>query len=336
MKNQSNKIENSVSMVLETRFDKNASPLKLLGQNDTPIVHTKNTLLSILRSLRFHHWSKNLLLFVPLLCAHEISDTHKLFHVILSFFSFSLCSSGVYIINDILDVDADRQHFQKKTRPFANNELRVRTGILMALCLFTFSVLLGLTVSIKFTLVLLCYLAIAIFYSIQLKKIVLIDVLTLSLLYTLRIIAGHFSGEVRFSSWLLGFSVFFFLGLAFLKRYIELKHASASQTQKLLGRGYHIEDISLITSLGVITSYISILVFSVYLASEEVSHFHPIPQVLWGEILILTYWVSYIWLKTSRGLVTSDPVAFALKDRQSIICGLLVIFIMLTAAIHPH
>jgi len=286
-----------------------------------------------LKALRIHQWLKNLLLFVPLLAAHQIGNAQSLGLLLIAFLSFSLCASSVYITNDLLDLESDRSHPRKRFRPFASAKLSVLHGVIAALLLIAASFLLGAVVGVDFFIVLFVYLLLTVMYSFSLKRIVLVDCLTLTTLYTMRIIAGAAAVSVSLSFWLQTFSIFIFLSLALVKRYAELLVQSREGKNSAHGRGYLVTDAPLLQALGVSSGYISVLVIALYMRSENVISLYAQPLAIWLLIPILLFWVSWIWLKSSRGEMHDDPIVFAATDRTSLSVAVITAFVFLYAAI---
>ena len=286
-----------------------------------------------IKALRIHQWLKNLLIFVPLLAAHQIGNTQSFGLLVIAFLSFSLCASSVYITNDLLDLESDRSHPRKRFRPFASAKLSVFHGVIAAPLLIAASFLLGILVGLDFLIVLLVYLFLTVTYSFGLKRLVLVDCLTLATLYTMRIIAGAAAVSVSLSFWLLAFSIFIFLSLALVKRYAELLVQSSEGKNSAHGRGYLVTDAPLLQSLGVSSGYISTLVIALYLRSENVMSLYAQPLAIWLLIPILLFWVSWVWLKSSRGEMHDDPIVFAAKDKTSLSVAVVTAFVFLYAAI---
>jgi 4-hydroxybenzoate polyprenyltransferase len=246
------------------------------------------------RALRLHQWMKNCLLFVPILAAHQIPDAMRLSDLLLAFLSFSLCASAVYLANDLLDLDSDRQHPRKKFRPFASGQLPVVTGVLLAPLFLAASFYLGLQIPGQFLGWLIFYFALTCAYSLLLKRVVLIDCLTLAVLYTVRLIAGASAASMSLSFWLLAFAVFLFLSLAFVKRYAELEIQLLSGKEKTHGRGYFTSDASLVQTLGVTAGFSAVLVLALYLNSEAVVKLYKAPEIIWGAVPVMLFWISWM------------------------------------------
>ncbi|RMG41897.1 MAG: UbiA family prenyltransferase [Candidatus Dadabacteria bacterium] len=290
-----------------------------------------NRLRVLLRTLRVHQWSKNVLLFVPLMLAHRLKEVDLVLQAFYGFFAFSLCASAGYIINDILDLDADRQHRSKKFRPIASGEMPLKVAFLLVPLLLIFAGMLSWLLPDKFLLLVVLYFLATVSYSVWLKKIVLVDVIVLALLYTIRIIAGGAATTVPVSHWLVVFSMFLFLSLACVKRYAELKMLDGSDSDKITGRGYDSADINLIGRFGVSAGYISVLVIAMYVHGGDVQNLYTLPEVLWLICPLLLYWVSRIWLIAEHGKLNDDPVVYALLDRVSYLVAGLMFLVMFLA-----
>jgi len=270
---------------------------------------------SYVAALRPHQWAKNLLLFVALLVSHRFADQEALIRVLLGIAAFSICASSVYILNDLLDLAADRRHPRKKARPFAAGDLPVMQGIIANLILTVIGIALATVLSLEFLGVLLLYLAITLAYSFRLKHYVLIDVMILATLFTLRVIAGAVAIGIYPSFWLLAFCIFLFTNLALVKRCSELMTIDEQGDRVAHGRDYQVSDMAPLTAMGIASAYLSVLVIALYINSEEVRMLYSRPETLWLLCPVLLYWVSRLWLKTSRGEMHDDPLVFAFKDR---------------------
>ena len=295
-----------------------------LKANSVQIAQTPPTKFLIhLRALRIHQWVKNLLVIVPLLAAHQLHSLQSLTQVVYAFLAFSLCASSVYVLNDLLDLDSDRQHVRKRKRPFAACSIPLWQGMLMMPMLLGAAFTLSLLLPAKFTLVLAVYFVMTLAYSVRLKRQVIVDVMLLASLYTMRIIAGAAATAIKPSFWLLAFSMFIFLSLALVKRYSELLISLQSSKQEAAGRGYSINDLPLLMSIGTSAGLGSVLILSLYLNNPETNIMYPNTTWLWLMPPLLLYWTSRIWIKAHRGQVDDDPVVFAARDWQS----LLVLFL---------
>ena len=275
------------------------------------------------RALRLHQWTKNGLIFVPLLAAQEVGNVNLLIAAVLAFISFSLCASTVYILNDLLDLAADRAHRSKYRRPFASGALPVASGVLAAPLLLVTSLLIALLLPTPFIVVLAAYGFATTAYSFVLKRQVIVDVMLLAGLYTTRILAGSAATGIQPSFWLLAFSMFLFFCLAMVKRYSELRLA-IDRRETLAGRGYLATDLPVVLALGASSGTVSALVLALYTQSTIVQENFPHPHWLWVLPPLMLYWTSRLWLKASRGEVDDDPVVFATKDWQSIVVVVLM------------
>ena len=305
----------------------NASPALLrkaggLSEVEQVFPPRKMGVTAVRRVLRVHQWMKNLLLFVPLLAAHQLTSAVSWLQLALAFLSFSLCASTVYIANDLLDLESDRLHPRKRTRPFASGQVPAWMGVLLAPLLLLASVLIGIEVGTAFLACLLVYFAITCAYSLGLKRVMLIDCLALAMLYTLRIIGGAAAAGLPLSFWMLAFSMFLFLSLAFVKRFAELQLHSQQGGEKLHGRGYYGSDAPLVQMLGIVSGYAAVVVMAVYLNSEAVVVQYRHPEIVWGLVPVMLFWISWIWMQAHRGRMHDDPLVFAVKDKASLLSGL--------------
>jgi 4-hydroxybenzoate polyprenyltransferase len=296
-------------------------------ESERPVVRTfpseGSRYKAALRALRPHQWAKNVLLFIPLLAAHRLTDLSGLTGALLAFVSFCLCASSVYVLNDMLDLEADRNHPRKSKRPFASGELPLSAGFLLFPALLGVGALIALFLPPKFQIALAAYYATTVAYSFLLKRLLLLDAVALAGLYTLRIIAGSGAADVGLSFWFLLFSVFLFLSLAFVKRYAELDALRRQQRLQALGRGYRVEDLSVLQSFGTGAGYLSVLVLALYINSPEIQALYHRPKVIWILCILMLYWISRVWMTAHRGSMHDDPVVYALRDRVSLGIGVL-------------
>jgi 4-hydroxybenzoate polyprenyltransferase len=295
---------------------------------------SERKVMALLSAMRPYQWAKNLLLFAPLVLAHKVDNSELVLRAIVAFVVFSLCASCIYILNDLLDLEADRQHPNKKYRPFASGALSIKTGLTAALFLgisiFAISIFF---LSAPFTMMLGIYVILTTAYSFYLKKIPVLDVLILAGLYTHRILAGGVAVDVPTSAWLLGFSIFMFLSLAFVKRYTELRLLNLNNKKEMEGRGYILDDIGIIQTLGPTSGYLSILVLALYINSQEVIVLYKHPSVLWLLGPCLLYWITRVWLLAQRGQMSDDPIIFAIKDKISYVVGLIIVAILIAGTL---
>jgi len=283
----------------------------------------------VIRAMRVHQWVKNTLLFVPLILSHNLFNTEMFIETLTAFFAFSLCASAIYIINDLVDIESDKQHPIKCKRPFAAGQLSQLTGMVLAAILCVSSLSIAYFISWSFVYILLAYLTITSAYSFFIKRITLLDVLLLAGLYTFRLIAGSVAATIPISFWLLMFSLFIFLSLALVKRYSELFNTDDTIEGKIKGRGYHKSDMPLLLIIGVVSGYMSILILGLYINDVAIITHYTTPDWLWLVVISILFWVSQIWLTTYRGDMHEDPVLYAIKDRDSLlvmaVCGLAVV-----------
>lgn len=272
---------------------------------------------ALLRALRPHQWLKNLLILVPLLASHRVAELPLLLNTGLAFLAFCLCASSVYLVNDLLDLPADRRHHRKKSRPFAAGDASLLTGSLLALGLLTLAFAVAISVSPLFLMVLSSYYVLTLLYSFRLKQVAMLDVVVLAALYTLRIIAGAAAIAISPSFWLLSFSMFLFLSLAMVKRYAELETLGHQGGTTLQRRGYRLEDQALVRSQGAASGYLSVLVLALYINSEAGAALYREPRFIWLLCPLLLYWIGHIWFKAYRDEMHDDPLVFATRDWTS-------------------
>ena len=286
---------------------------------------------SYFKALRPHQWSKNILIFVPMLAAHKL-DLSSFLSSCLAFVAFSLIASSVYIVNDLLDLNSDRIHPRKRSRPFASGAIPIVHGIQIAiLCLligFAIAVFLGSV----FLIVIGAYYMTTLAYSLVFKRKIIIDICVLAGLYTMRIFAGGAALGIDLSIWLLAFSVFFFLSLAAVKRQAELVDLGKRKETMISGRGYETHDLPIIAMISVASGYISVLVMMLYINSPNVTILYQTPEILWGVCCILLYWLTRTIMLTHRGRMHDDPVIFAATDKVSQICFLAVLGLMISGS----
>lgn len=270
-----------------------------------------------LRALRVHQWMKNLLLGVPVLTAHAWSDGDAIGAAIVAFVAFGLCASATYLLNDLLDLPADRVHPSKSRRPLAAGDLPLMHAVLLMPALLATGLGLAATLPSAFPLTLLAYLVLTVSYSLHFKTYMLIDVILLAGLYTVRIVAGAFAINVAVSSWLLAFSTFMFMSLALVKRCSELLTLERLQRTAARGRDYRVSDLPCLGAMGVSSGYLAVLVLALFIDSPgSVAHYTHV-WVLWLLCPLMLYWVSRLWIKTWRGEMHEDPLVYSLRDRAS-------------------
>lgn len=304
-----------------------------------------NALTSWPKAIRVHQWAKNLLVFLPLLLAH-VRNPGLVVAAVIAFFSFSLCASATYIVNDLLDLDADRQHPRKRRRPFASGDLSVFSGIAVVLIFLAVSAALALAIPstiarispdlalarpYQFLFWLAVYAVTTLAYSLYLKRVVMVDVIVLSGLYTIRILAGAAATGVIVSTWLASFAIFFFLSLAFVKRFAELEGLRERGGAIASGRGYHIADIEQLRTFGSASGYVSVAVLTLYISNLDAAALYTHTHRLWLLVPVLLLWISRLWLEASRGQLNEDPVVYAVTDRRSLLLGIVVVAIVLSA-----
>lgn len=285
-----------------------------------------------LRAIRMHQWVKNLLVFVPLFTSFAFLEVEKVAVAGLAFLAFCLAASANYLINDIADLDSDRAHPRKRSRPLPLGHISVASALVVALGLFVVAFALASTISVRVVAILACYLLLTFAYTWTLKRYVLIDVLLLAVLYTLRIIAGSLAIDAILSSWLLAFSVFVFLSLALVKRCAELVALREAGQTATRGRDYRVDDLFVLWPLGIGAGLCSVVIFGLFISTVETQARYSSPQLLWLAGIGLIYWLARLWIKTGRGEMHNDPIVFAFRDFGSRV----TIFAMVCATLAAH
>ncbi|MDB9741296.1 UbiA family prenyltransferase [Akkermansiaceae bacterium] len=292
---------------------------------------------ALVKTLRPHQWAKNILIFVPLMAGHEYIHADKVVHSVAAFVAFCLTASFVYVTNDLLDLESDRQHKRKRKRGLASGALSVRVAILILPMLVVPVFILGTFLHKEFQLSLLAYVILSSSYSWWIKRVILLDVLVLAALYMARVISGGYATDIVPSGWLLIFSLGIFTSLGFMKRYIELEskrqelHVSELASGSLAGRGYLVKHTDVIFTLGLISGFFACVVFAFYLNSANFVVHYKSPAILSLGCVVIVYWISHVWRMARKGLVHDDPVVFALKDKSSYIAGGVFLAIILCA-----
>lgn len=286
------------------------------------------------RAMRLHQWLKNALIFVPLLASHRFTQFDLMRDGVFAFFCFGLCASSVYILNDLLDLCDDRHHKSKCNRPFASGRLSIKAGLIAVptLLLAAFGAAL-LLLPWQFSAVMAAYYGLTLAYSLQLKRLMAVDVIVLAMLYTSRIIAGVAAFNLTLTFWILAFSMFIFLSLAMVKRYAELRDARVREvTTMARGRGYYPGDLDMIASLGASSGYLAVMVLALYIQDAKTTALYVTPHVIWLACPLLLFWVTRVWMLTHRGQMNEDPVVFAIRDRTSQLIGAVFLLMFWIAA----
>jgi 4-hydroxybenzoate polyprenyltransferase len=285
----------------------------------------------LLTALRPHQWVKNGLIFVSPLAAHVLMEPGVLPRLLWLFVAFCAAASGVYVANDLLDLKHDRAHPRKRERPFASGRLPVIAGVASPVLMLT-GLWLGLTLSPLTGGLVAAYIALSLAYSTYLKRQPLVDVFALSGLYTLRLLSGELSVGIESSVWLLSFSGFLFLSLAFLKRVSEYQAMFKSNTSYDAGRGYTPGDVEMIKVMGVCASFLATLVLALYINTDTAADEYERPLILWAAVPVFLFWQSRMWLSAARDFMTDDPIVYAVRDWVSQLCFALLTGIYVVAS----
>jgi len=287
---------------------------------------------SLYKAIRVHQWAKNLLLFAAIFLGHQLNNLTLVFSALQGFVAFSLCGSAVYIVNDMVDLEADRLHARKRKRPFAAGDISLVTGALISTVLLLGAFTVAIPLPLDFAAALGVYFGLALLYSLYLKEKLLVDVFLLASLYAIRVWAGGICAGIAISHWALAFFMCLFLSLALAKRHSELTaSADRQEGKKLNRRGYRPSDIPFVLSYGCVSSLMSVLVIAIYLNSPDVSVHYSRPSLLWFVCPALAYWSSRLWIIAARGRLDEDPVLFAIKDKISYLLGAIIVTVVLLA-----
>jgi 4-hydroxybenzoate polyprenyltransferase len=284
-----------------------------------------------LRALRPYQWVKNVLVFVPVLLAHQYLNTEKLLGAAIAFLSFSLCASSFYVLNDLFDIEADRSHPRKRTRPFASGDLSIGDGFKLMAAVAILTVVCASFLPASAVKLLAVYAIVNVSYSLRLKQLLFFDTVILAFLYTLRIFVGSQAADIEVSMWTLAFAIFFFLGLALMKRLTELVSTKDSRLTEGSRRAYAPTDIAPLNSFASSALYGSVLIMFLYINSPDVARLYTRPEALWFISLPLLYWIGRSLMLANRGLMTDDPIVFAFKDVTSYFVGLAIVVCALLA-----
>ena len=270
-----------------------------------------------LKALRVHQWAKNVLVFVTALAAGKLMELHSLVALGLVFIAFSSVASAGYLINDLMDLESDRSHPTKRNRPLASGAMSVTEGVTLAVVLVVGGLAAAAYVSWLVGAILLAYLVLTLTYSSALKRVIVVDAITLASLYTMRLLAGAAAIEVVPSMWLLAFSTFIFFSLALVKRCTELIVMADAQRVATRGRDYRVSDMPYLQSMGIASGYMAVLVIALYLDSPTATALYHRPMALWAMCPLFLYWISRLWIKTGRHEMHDDPLVYSMKDRTS-------------------
>lgn len=283
-------------------------------------------IIHIFKIIRPHQWVKNVLVFTPLLMSHNF-DFNNLILSTKAFIIFSLIASSIYVINDIVDLKSDQNHPFKKYRPLAAKLITVNHCKILILILLALVTVLLLNVNKEFIMIIISYFILSNLYTFFFKKIVIIDLLILSLLYTSRILGGGYIADTSTSLSLLLFSVFFFTSLAAVKRLIELVNIIRFKKKKIHGREYTIKHKKMIYWIAILTGWISILVLIFHINSPVVIKQYSFPDILWIICFVMLFWISRIIYVSNKGQIKDDPIVYAISDKISYLCLAIILFI---------
>ncbi|MCW1884447.1 UbiA family prenyltransferase [Luteolibacter flavescens] len=283
------------------------------------------------KAFRVHQWAKNFLIAVPFLVGHHYHAAWQLAGLLTAFLSMSLCASGTYLWNDLLDLEYDRAHPRKRKRLAASGKSSIPRVGLASVIMVALGLASGFLLSPSFGLLLVGYIVATLSYSLHFKKVAIADIFMLAMLYLSRVIGGLLISEAVVSFWLFAFTFLLFVSLAAAKRFVELKSVVDSGAASIQGRGYRADDLSVVSQLGVAAGVASCIVLGLYSNSDQVTALYERPQWFWGICVVAFYWITRIWFITHRGEMHDDPVVFALKDPGTWILGVIGIACILFA-----
>jgi 4-hydroxybenzoate polyprenyltransferase len=315
------------------------SVLDRLAGDSQPLIKfapQPSRLRALIKEIRPHQWVKNVLVFVPVITAHAYTNLHALAGAAAMFAAWCLVASGIYVTNDLLDLEADRRHPSKKKRPLASGNLPILAGIFIGPALLLGGVAIAAAISLPSALALLSYIAFAMGYSLHLKKRSLVDVFALAFLFTIRVVGGGIASGYPVTMWLLAFTSFLFLGLAFLKRCSELVRIQAMGRVHMGSRGYGVSDLVVLQMFGVASAFVAIVVFALYLNSTVAESQYAWPAALWAAAPCLLLWQCRLWLATARGEMHDDPIVYSIKDWVSWLSGACFFAAYATATVGRH
>lgn len=295
-----------------------ATTVKPAPDTGGPAHSVASVTLAALESLRPHQWLKNALVFTPLAAAHHLGDLDRVGSAARAFIAFCFCASAIYVLNDLWDAEADRQHPHKRLRPIASGRLPQRVALLLAPMLLVVAGYVAMPLGLGVGAVLALYAVLMIAYSLRLKRVVLLDAFVLAGGYALRVVAGALAVEARPSARFLAFCIFLFFSLALVKRYAELALLRVRAGSAAHARSYLLEDQELIMASGIASGVMSVLVLALYMIEGSAGQHYSRSQLIWATCVLLLYWINYVWLAAHRGRMTDDPLVFAIKDRISI------------------
>ena len=276
-------------------------------------------LVNIFKITRPYQWVKNILIFIPMLMSHQLTIDNFILSI-KAFIIFSLIASSIYVINDIADLESDKKHPYKKHRPLAAGLINLNQCKILIFILLLISSFFLLSTNLNFFFLIISYFIISNLYTFLFKKYIYVDLLILSMLYTLRIIAGGVITDISVSIWLLSFSVFFFISLASVKRQIEIMNLKKVNEKKISGRGYSLQNENTINKISIFSGCISILVLIFYINSPQILKLYSSPIFLWGMAFMMFFWITRIIYIAKKGKIKDDPIVYAINDKISYLC----------------
>jgi len=309
-------------------FDEVAAPAGN-SPSDELFPRQGSALAALVRALRPYQWSKNLLVFVPIITSNHLFDYTAWLSAFWAAAAFSATASGLYVLNDLADLDADRAHPRKRNRPFASGAAPLWAGLVLAPALLVAGI--AVAAAVHVLPIMLLYAAVSMAYSFGLKQEPLVDVFALAFLYIVRLYAGGLATGHYVSMWLLAFSAFLFLALALAKRTTELADAEKAG-RKVERRGYAPGDLPVLRTMGIASTFVSSMVLALYVQSPEIAARYASPIALWALVPLMLFWQARMWLAAGRGWMHDDPIVHAARDWVTWLVVTLILVTIMAAA----
>ncbi len=276
------------------------------------------------KAIRPHQWVKNVLLILPMIAAHRF-DLATLVPILFGMLAFSFAASSIYIVNDLLDLEADRLHPTKRHRPFAAGKVPIKVGMLAFAGLALAALSIAAALNAAFFGIVVLYMVTSLAYSLKLKRMRWVDIATLAGLYTLRVVAGAAAGQVEVSVYMLIFIFPVFVALGCVKRLTELTLATSDA--RLPGRGYGRADRGDLLNVAGLGVFGALLIFLLYSLSDQGRSLYPDTWLMWVAMVPMGVWLVRMVALGWFGKQDYDPIVFALRDKFGL--GLLMITLSL-------
>ncbi|MBI2429257.1 MAG: decaprenyl-phosphate phosphoribosyltransferase [Ignavibacteriales bacterium] len=269
-------------------------------------------MLPLIRLLRPLQWLKNGFVFTPLIFSRHMLEKEYNNKATLAFVAFCLVSSAIYILNDIVDAEADKLHPVKRKRPIASGEISVATGIGIAIILLSTSLLISQQLPLLFTGIIITYIFLQLFYSFKLKHVVILDVFIIALGFMLRVVSGAVAIDVVISNWIIITTLFVSLFLAVSKRRSELVMVQGTniETKRKVLDYYSVQFLDyalIISATGMAISY------SLYTMAERTISVFGTEHLIFTIVFVLFGIFRYLYLVINKGQ-GENPTSILVKD----------------------